>query len=178
MSTVLKETDNELTGGGIRRTRTATVNGLTRAENNAASAFRMRGKTTRLRSFTTRMVLASKEAGNRTCSVLARAVTVQPPFGSKLAWFSSSSLMLPLDHSPATLWPEPSSCPARNHKVYAIARKCEQSLNVGANVGAKEKGNQLGSLKSLIYLVRPARLERATFWFVAKRSIQLSYGRD
>src|ERR1043165_8677127 len=25
--------------------------------------------------------------------------------------------------------------------------------------------------------VRPARLERATFWFVAKRSIQLSYGR-
>ena len=27
-------------------------------------------------------------------------------------------------------------------------------------------------------MVRPARLERATFWFVAKRSIQLSYGRD
>ena len=26
-------------------------------------------------------------------------------------------------------------------------------------------------------MVRPARLERATFWFVAKRSIQLSYGR-
>ena len=26
-------------------------------------------------------------------------------------------------------------------------------------------------------VVRPARLERATFWFVAKRSIQLSYGR-
>ena len=25
--------------------------------------------------------------------------------------------------------------------------------------------------------MRPARLERATFWFVAKRSIQLSYGR-
>ena len=27
-------------------------------------------------------------------------------------------------------------------------------------------------------LVRPARLERATSWFVARRSIQLSYGRD
>ena len=27
-------------------------------------------------------------------------------------------------------------------------------------------------------MVRPARLERATFWFVAKRSIQLSYGRE
>ena len=26
--------------------------------------------------------------------------------------------------------------------------------------------------------MRPARLERATFWFVAKRSIQLSYGRQ
>ena len=26
-------------------------------------------------------------------------------------------------------------------------------------------------------MVRPARLERATFWFVARRSIQLSYGR-
>ena len=31
--------------------------------------------------------------------------------------------------------------------------------------------------KLLILLMRPARLERATFWFVAKRSIQLSYGR-
>jgi hypothetical protein len=26
--------------------------------------------------------------------------------------------------------------------------------------------------------MRPARLERATFWFVAKRSIQLSYERN
>ena len=41
----------------------------------------------------------------------------------------------------------------------------------------KEKGNLLDSPKSFIYLMRPARLERATFWFVAKRSIQLSYGR-
>ena len=32
--------------------------------------------------------------------------------------------------------------------------------------------------KCLILLMRPARLERATFWFVAKRSIQLSYERD
>ena len=32
--------------------------------------------------------------------------------------------------------------------------------------------------KLLKNLMRPARLERATFWFVAKRSIQLSYGRD
>ena len=34
-----------------------------------------------------------------------------------------------------------------------------------------------GDRKWLKGLMRPARLERATFWFVAKRSIQLSYGR-
>jgi hypothetical protein len=32
-------------------------------------------------------------------------------------------------------------------------------------------------LKLLITKVRPARLERATFCFVGKRSIRLSYGR-
>jgi hypothetical protein len=35
--------------------------------------------------------------------------------------------------------------------------------------------------KNLVYkgkVVRPARVELATFWFVAKRSIQLSYGRS
>jgi hypothetical protein len=30
----------------------------------------------------------------------------------------------------------------------------------------------------LLIVVRPARLERATSWFVARRSIQLSYGRE
>ena len=37
-------------------------------------------------------------------------------------------------------------------------------------------GNCL-ELKELRELVRPARLELATSWFVARRSIQLSYGR-
>jgi hypothetical protein len=38
----------------------------------------------------------------------------------------------------------------------------------------------LGKMEALIQkgiMVRPARLERATFWFVARRSIQLSYER-
>ena len=38
----------------------------------------------------------------------------------------------------------------------------------------------MGKAEALIQkeiVVRPARLERATFWFVARRSIQLSYGR-
>lgn len=30
----------------------------------------------------------------------------------------------------------------------------------------------------LIFMVRPKRFELLAFWFVAKRSIQLSYGRN
>lgn len=45
------------------------------------------------------------------------------------------------------------------------------------NVYIKQKRPSEDDRKLLILLMRPARLERATFWFVAKRSIQLSYGR-
>jgi hypothetical protein len=48
---------------------------------------------------------------------------------------------------------------------------------VGLNVGLKQKAANWRLAKWLFSLMRPARLERATFWFVAKRSIQLSYGR-
>ena len=48
---------------------------------------------------------------------------------------------------------------------------------VGLSVGQKQKAANWRLAKRLIRLMRPARLERATFWFVAKRSIQLSYGR-
>jgi hypothetical protein len=44
-------------------------------------------------------------------------------------------------------------------------------------VGIRKKEDMILLAKSLNSLMRPARLERATFWFVAKRSIQLSYGR-
>ena len=40
----------------------------------------------------------------------------------------------------------------------------------------KRKGLQL-SLQPFNYMARPARFERATAWFVARYSIQLSYGR-
>jgi hypothetical protein len=48
---------------------------------------------------------------------------------------------------------------------------------VEVTVEVKQKGSRLSPPSLLYFLVRPARLERATFWFVAKRSIQLSYGR-
>ncbi len=48
---------------------------------------------------------------------------------------------------------------------------------VSVNVSVKAKRPSEDDRKLLHLLMRPARLERATFWFVAKRSIQLSYGR-
>jgi hypothetical protein len=52
-------------------------------------------------------------------------------------------------------------------------------MKLSASVSASVKSGMevIHPAKLLIRLVRPARLERATFWFVAKRSIQLSYGR-
>ncbi len=52
-------------------------------------------------------------------------------------------------------------------------------MKLSASVSASVKSGMevIHPAKLLITLVRPARLERATFWFVAKRSIQLSYGR-
>ena len=40
------------------------------------------------------------------------------------------------------------------------------------------KGLQSLNCKPLFYLVRPKRFELLTPWFVAKYSIQLSYGRE
>ena len=34
-----------------------------------------------------------------------------------------------------------------------------------------------GNRNSLVFMVRPERFELPTYWFVASRSIQLSYGR-
>ncbi len=52
-------------------------------------------------------------------------------------------------------------------------------MKLSASVSASVKSGMeaIHPAKLLRRLVRPARLERATFWFVAKRSIQLSYGR-
>ena len=50
-------------------------------------------------------------------------------------------------------------------------------LVVEVMVEVKQKRASSDARKYLILLMRPARLERATFWFVAKHSIQLSYGR-
>src|SRR5262249_8590311 len=60
---------------------------------------------------------------------------------------------------------------------FLVERILRSGSDVGLNVGVKQKAGLLRLVKWLIYLMRPARLERATFWFVAKRSIQLSYGR-
>jgi hypothetical protein len=43
--------------------------------------------------------------------------------------------------------------------------------------GSFENRGFVGLFGSLDFMVRPDRLERPTFWFVARRSIQLSYGR-
>ena len=50
-------------------------------------------------------------------------------------------------------------------------------MDVEVSVEVNKKGCSMAAFNLLILLMRPARLERATFWFVAKRSIQLSYGR-
>lgn len=57
----------------------------------------------------------------------------------------------------------------------AIARTAERYAVEGCH--KRRTAGGVTCRKLLITLVRPARLERATFWFVAKRSIQLSYGR-
>ena len=41
-----------------------------------------------------------------------------------------------------------------------------------------KKGLQQLNCKPLFYMVRPKRFELLTPWFVAKYSIQLSYGRE
>ncbi len=41
----------------------------------------------------------------------------------------------------------------------------------------KNKKGHLYGVTFLVVLARPARFERATAWFVARYSIQLSYGR-
>lgn len=56
-------------------------------------------------------------------------------------------------------------------------RRIESSGIAQLSVPAIQKRLSFDSRFLLILLMRPARLERATFWFVAKRSIQLSYER-
>ncbi len=46
-----------------------------------------------------------------------------------------------------------------------------------AKSSRQEKGLATFAAKPLIYMVRPTRFERVTAWFVARYSIQLSYGR-
>src|SRR5262245_35563370 len=46
-----------------------------------------------------------------------------------------------------------------------------------SGLAMSESSTRVSELKTS-RMVRPARLERATSWFVARRSIQLSYGRD
>jgi hypothetical protein len=54
---------------------------------------------------------------------------------------------------------------------------CDIQLSASVSASVEEVMMAVNCAKLLKNLMRPARLERATFWFVAKRSIQLSYGR-
>src|SRR5581483_5290089 len=66
-------------------------------------------------------------------------------------------------------WRNPLSCSSKN--CFRANREAESVVPEGSD------GVFRGSLATLI-LVRPDRFELPTFWFVARRSIQLSYGRS
>jgi hypothetical protein len=75
--------------------------------------------------------------------------------------------------NPVTL----SCAPARGNVLNAFGDEIELRFLMSPMMSLNTYGHLDGGHKLLISLMRPARLERATFWFVAKRSIQLSYGR-
>jgi hypothetical protein len=65
---------------------------------------------------------------------------------------------------------------ARRKKIRRQFQKSVSDFNVSVNVSI----NNYSHLAMAVIIeskVRPARLERATFCFVGKRSIRLSYGR-
>ena len=61
--------------------------------------------------------------------------------------------------------------------LWLMEKKYRFALNCYPNCYPKNKGLHLSRCNPLILMARPERFELPTAWFVARYSIQLSYGR-